>query len=75
MTLYLERAIQDLYPMELFCDRQQEDEEEREEASQMNPWVKEFRPQRRAAIAAADNIRCLAHVEAAEYWTLNIEHS
>jgi len=34
---YLERAIQDLYPMELFCDRQQEDEEEREEASQMNP--------------------------------------
>jgi hypothetical protein len=64
---YLERAIQHLYPMELSCDRQQEDEEEREEASQMNPCAKEFRPQRRAAIAAVDNIRRLARVEAAEY--------
>jgi len=63
----LERAIQHLYPMELSCDRQQEDEEEQEEASQMNPCAKEFRPQRRAAIAAADNIRRLARVEAAEY--------
>jgi len=64
---YLERAIQHLYPMELSCDRQQEDEEEREEASQMNPCAQEFRPQRRASIAAADNIHCLARVEAAEY--------
>ena len=64
---YLERAIQHLYPMELSCDQQREEQEERGEASQMNPCAREFRPQRRAAIAAADNIRRLAHMEAAEY--------
>ena len=34
---YLERAIQHLYPMELSCDQQREEQEERGEASQMNP--------------------------------------
>ena len=33
---YLERAIQHLYPMELSCDQQREEQEERGEASQMN---------------------------------------
>lgn len=64
---YLERAIQHLYPMELSCDQQREEQEERGEASQMNPRAREFPPQRRAAIAATDNIRRLARLEGAEY--------
>ena len=42
--------------------------------SQMNPCAKEFCPRRRAAVAAAEYIRCLAHMEADEHWTLLTEH-
>ncbi|KAL9959668.1 hypothetical protein ACROYT_G033011 [Oculina patagonica] len=63
---YLEPAIPHLYPVEFSCDQQREEQEERGEASQMNPRAK-FCPQRRAAITAADNIRHLASMEAVEY--------
>ena len=64
--LYLEHAIQHLYPMELSCDQRQEEHEEGGRMSHLNPSAREFRPTRRAAIAAADKIRRIAQVQANE---------
>ena len=61
---YLERAIQHLYPMELSCDQLREELEEGGRTSHLNPSAREFRPTRRAAIAAADKIRRIVQVEA-----------
>ena len=61
---YLERAIQHLYLMELSCDQLREEHEEGGRTSHLNPSVREFRPTRRAAIAAADKIHRIAQVEA-----------
>ena len=61
---YLERAIQHLYPMELSCDQPREEHEEEGRMSHLNPSAREFCPTRRAAIAAAGKIRCIAQVEA-----------
>ena len=61
---YLERAIQHLYPMKLSCDQLREVHEEGERMSHLNPSAIEFRPLRRAAIAAADKICLIAQVEA-----------
>ena len=62
--LYLECAIQHLYPMELSCDQLREEHEEGGRTSHLNPSVREFRPTRRAAIAAGDKIHRIAQVEA-----------
>ena len=61
---YLERAIQHLYPMKLSCDQLRGEHEEGERMSHLNPSAIEFRPLRRAAIAAADKICLIAQVEA-----------
>ena len=61
---FLERAIQHLYPMELSCDQLREEHQEGGRTSHLNPSAREFRPTRRAAIAAADKIRRNAQVEA-----------
>jgi len=61
---YLERAIQHLYPMELSCDQVQEEQKEGGRMSHLNPSAREFRPTRRAAVAAADKICRIAQVEA-----------
>ena len=62
---YLERAVQHLYPMELSCDHQREEQKEGGGVSTLNASAREFRPIRRAAIIAAENIRRLACEEAA----------
>ena len=63
---YLERACQHLYPIELSCDQQREEQKEGGGMSQLNSSAREFRPIRCAAIIAANNIRRLACEEAAE---------
>ena len=60
---YLERAVQHLFPSELSCDQEQR---VREEPS-LNPRAREFRPVRRAAAVAAENIRLIAEEEAVEH--------
>ena len=60
---YLERAVQHLFPLELSCDQEQR---VREDPS-LNPRAREFRPVRRAAAAAAENIRRIAEEEAVEH--------
>ena len=51
----LERPIQHLYPLELYCDMV------RPEAEQtLNPEARVFRPRRAAAVAAADRIKAIA---------------
>ena len=45
-TSHVERAVQQLYPSELFCDRQQP------RPAAMNPQVPPFRPRRDASVAA-----------------------
>ena len=62
--LYLEYAFQHLHAMELSCDQLREEHEEGRRMSHLNPSVREFRPTRRAAIAAADKIHRIAQVEA-----------
>ena len=62
---YLERAVQHLYPMELSCDQQREEQKEGGGVSTLNASAREFRPIRSAAIIAAENIRRLACEEAA----------
>ena len=44
---YMERAIQQLYPLELSCDRQRPAPQ-----AGMNPEAAPFRPRRNAAVAA-----------------------
>ena len=63
---YLECAIQHLYPMELSCEQQREEQKEGGGMSQLNPSAREFCPIRNAAIIAANNIRRLSHEEAAK---------
>ena len=60
---YLERAVQHLFPSELSCDQEQR---VRAEPS-LNPRAREFRPVRRAAAVAAENIRLIAEEEAVEH--------
>ena len=60
---YLERAVQHLFPLELSCDQEQC---VREDPS-LNPRAREFRPVRRAAAVAAENIRRIAEEEAVEH--------
>ena len=60
---YLERAVQHLFPLELSCDQEQR---VREDPS-LNPGAREFRPVRRAAAVAAQNIRRIAEEEAVEH--------
>ena len=52
---YLERAIQHLYPMELSCDQQLEEQAGGRAAVKLNPDAREFRLTRRAAVVAAEN--------------------
>ena len=56
---YLERAIQQLYPMELSCDNVLEGEG----ATQLSADAREFRPRRAAATAAAKRIQLIAEGE------------
>ena len=62
---YLERAVQHLYPMELSCEHQREEQKEGGGVSTLNASAREFRPIRSATIIAAENIRRLACEEAA----------
>ena len=62
---YLERAVQHLYPMELSCDQQREEQKEGGGVSTLIASTREFCPIRSAAIKAAENIRRLACEEAA----------
>ena len=52
---FLERAIQQLCPMELSCDRYQE-----RGVPGLDPAAREFRPRRYAAAAAAQRIKDIA---------------
>ena len=63
---YLEQAIQYLYPMDLSCDQQLEEQAGGRAAVQLNPGAREFRPTRRAAVVSAENIRRITDTEAAE---------
>ena len=54
---YLERPIQFLYPMELHCDTKEREKET------LNPDVREFRPKRRAALDALQNIKLVHQLE------------
>ena len=46
----MERAIKHLYPMELSCDQQLEEQAGVGAAVQLNPDAREFRPTRRAGL-------------------------
>ena len=48
---YIERATQQLCPMELSCDIENVDQE------RLNPEAREFIPKRAAAVAAKDRVR------------------
>ena len=56
---YLERAVQQLCPMELSCDR---GDEQLRQPLQLNPRARAFNP-RRAAVAAAERIKAIAEEE------------
>ena len=56
---YLERTIQQLYPLELSCDRKKQ--------RSLNATVDEFRPRRRAGTVARENIRLIAEQEEEEH--------
>ena len=60
---YLERAVQHLFPSELSHDQEQR---VREDPS-LNPRAREFRPVRRAAAVAVENIRRIVEEEAVEH--------
>ena len=71
---YLERAVQHLYPIELSCDQQGEEQKEGGVVSILNASARESHPIRSAVIIAADSIRRLAGEEAAGSSTLNAFH-
>ena len=56
---YLERAVQQLCPMELSCDR--EDEQQKQQVP-LNPRARAFNP-RQAAVSAAERIKAIAKDE------------
>ena len=49
---FLERAVNQLYPLELSCDRS-----ESRPSVQLNPDARDFRPTRDAAVAARERIQ------------------
>ena len=55
---FIERPIQHLYPLELACDVSTQ-----REAIPLNAEAKEFRPSRRAAVAAPGQMRAIASAE------------
>jgi hypothetical protein len=58
---FMERPIQFLYPLELHCDR-----ESNQETVPLNPVAKEFKPKRRAAVDARKNIELIYDQEEEE---------
>ena len=60
---FLERAVQHLFPLELYCDQEQGVREN--PPPPRNPRAREFRPVRRAAAVAANILR-IAEEEAVE---------
>ena len=56
---YLERTIQQLYPLKLSCDRKKR--------SSLNALVEEFKPRRRAGTVARENIRLIEEQENEDY--------
>ena len=56
---YLERTIQQLYPLKLSCDRKKR--------SSLNALVEEFKPRRRAGTLARENIRLIEEQENEDY--------
>ena len=52
---YLERAVNQLYPLELSCDRNHSDN-----PPQLDPEAPAFRPSRDAAVAARHRLRQIA---------------
>ena len=56
-TSYIERAVQQLFPLELSCDRRRDGEDD---PTPMRAEATEFRPLRDAAVAANMRIRDLA---------------
>ena len=59
---YLERAVQQLYPLELSCDMAKQRVQD-----QLNPEAKTFRPRRRAAANAAETVKIIAEEEDDEF--------
>ena len=55
---FIERPIQHLYPLELACDVSTQ-----REAIPLNVVAKEYRPSRRAAVAARGQMRAIASPE------------
>ena len=62
---YLERAIQQLAPMELTCDNAPVGPEEKQ--ATLNVEAREFRPKRRAAAAAEERIKSIAEEDELEH--------
>jgi hypothetical protein len=58
---FMERPIQFLYPLELHCDR-----ESNQETVPLNPAAKEIKPKRRAAVDARKNIELIYDQEEEE---------
>ena len=54
---YMERAVQNLHPLELSCQKNNREE------SELNPKSPEFRPRRNAAVIARLNISDQAEIE------------
>ena len=54
---FMERPIQFLYPLELYCDR------EKKRDISLNPTAKEFRPKRTAESDAMKNIQVICDQE------------
>ena len=59
---YLERAVQQMYPLELSCDMAKQKVQD-----QLNPDAPEFRPKRRAAIDASETVKIIATEEEDEF--------
>ena len=55
---YLERAIQQLYPLDLSCDVMRQRVQD-----QLNPETKAFRPRRRAVADAAETMKIIVEEE------------
>ena len=53
---YLERAVQQLYPLELSCDKSTEAQK-----APLNPEALAFRPRRNAAVAARLRVQEIGH--------------
>ena len=56
---FLERAVNHLYTLELFCDKA----ESKPNSEQLNPDAPSFRPARDATIAARQRIQDVAELE------------